>query len=99
MPSARARKRLAGEQQTVVGRGGAVRIDEGEAAIDGRIGAQCRPDLLRAAKREHRFSRWQAVLLPGRDVLGEQYSAVHDEESQVAPRFRRVCRRRCGRLP
>ncbi len=74
---------------TVIGRGRGVRIDEGETSIDSRIGAQCRAQLLGAAQCEHRFARWQAVLLPGSDVLGEQDSAVYDEEPEVARRFRR----------
>src|SRR5215207_1324405 len=95
MPVARARKRFTGEQQAVVSRGRAVYIDEGEASIDGGLGAQCHPDLLHTTNREHCFSRWQAVLLIGRDVLRKQYSTVHKEESQVAAGVRRMCRRRC----
>jgi hypothetical protein len=98
MPSARARKRLTCERQILVGGGGATGIDEGETAIDGRFGAQCRPDLGCAAEREQCFSSWQAVLLPGSDILGKQYSTVHNEEAQLARRFRRVCRRLCGPL-
>jgi len=96
MSKVRAWKRLTRERRIVAGRRGAVRIDEGETAIDGRFGAKCRPDLVRIGEREHCFPRWQAVLLATRDVFGKQHSTVDYEEAQVARRFRGVGRRWSG---
>jgi hypothetical protein len=77
---------------SAAGRGRGVRVDEGEAAIDGRIGPQRRQQLSAATGGEHRFPEWQALLVPGCKVLGEQDSAVYEQEPQVAPGFGRIGR-------